>query len=91
MARPRIELDSRGVQAAALKSPEVRAAVRAIAEDMAGRARQAASNGNEFVVTERTPYRRAGAYVHRVGTPESGSGAAGEAQDRALGRAMGGG
>lgn len=82
MARPRLEINRAGIREAALTSPEVRAAVRDIAEGIASRARGATED--EIVVAE-GGRSRARAYVRRLG-----SGARGEAHDRALGRAIGG-
>lgn len=65
-----------------LKSDEIRAAVKARAERMADAARS--MTNDEIVVSERGRS-RARAYVRRLG-----SGAAGEAKDRALGRSIGG-
>jgi len=82
MASLRIDLNRAGIREAALQSPEVRAAVRAIAESVAARAR--GTTDDEIDVHEGGTS-RARAYVRRLG-----SGAAGEAQDRALGRSVGG-
>jgi hypothetical protein len=79
----RIELNRAGIRELALTSPEVRAAVRATAESIAARARSATRD--EIDVAEGGTS-RARAYVRRLG-----SGAAGEANDRALGRSVGGG
>ena len=78
----RIEFN-RGSMREVLTSPEMRAAVRAQAEEIAGRARGATDD--EIVVAE-GGRSRARAYVRRLG-----SGAAGEAHDRTLGRSIGGG
>ena len=82
MAKPRIELNKRGVREAALTSAEVRAAVRQVAEGIASRARGVTDDEIQVAEGGRS---RARAYVRRLG-----SGAAGEAQDRALGRSIGG-
>lgn len=66
-----------------LSSPEVRAAIAGIAESMAARAR--AMTDDEIRVEVHKRRDRVGAYITRLG-----SGAAGEAHDRALGRSIGG-
>jgi len=78
----RIDL-RRGAMREVLTSPEMRGAVRAEAERIARAARSL--TGDEVVVAE-GGRSRARAYVRRLG-----SGAAGEASDRALGRSIGGG
>jgi len=83
MASPRFVF-KRGSLGPVLKSDEVRAAVSAIAEGMADRARGLTDDEIEVKVHNRRD--RVGAYVTR-----NGSGAAGEASDRALGRSIGGG
>lgn len=80
--RVRIELDRAGIRAVALTSAEVRAACKAKAEAMAERARTQTDDEIEVGEGGRS---RARAYVTRLG-----SGAAGEANDRALGRSIGG-
>lgn len=80
--RIRIDLDKAGIRAVALTSAEVRAACKAKAEAMAERAR--GMTDDEIVVNE-GGRSRARAYVTRLG-----SGARGEANDRALGRSIGG-
>lgn len=82
MANFRLDLNRAGVRAAALQSPEVRAQVMAIAEGIAARARRATEDD---IDVHEGGQSRARAYVRRLG-----SGAAGEAQDRALGRSIGG-
>lgn len=81
MTSVRIEVDRAGVRAL-LVSPEMRSAVRATAEQIATRARSATDDEIDVAEGGRS---RARAYVRRLG-----SGAAGEAQDRALGRSIGG-
>ena len=83
MASPRFVF-KRGSLGPVLNSGEVRAAVSAIAEGMASRARGMTDDEIEVKVHNRRD--RVGAYVNRLG-----SGAAGEAHDRALGRSIGGG
>ena len=78
----RLELNHVTFDDAALKSPEVRAAVRQVAEGIASRARGVTDDEIQVAEGGRS---RARAYVRRLG-----SGAAGEAQDRALGRSIGG-
>ena len=78
----RIELRSGAIRQV-LTSAEMRAAVRSQAEGIASRARSATDD--EIVVAE-GGRSRARAYVRRLG-----SGARGEAKDRALGRSIGGG
>lgn len=79
MAGERIEIDSAGIRAL-LQSPEARAAVRVIAERAADRAR---GETRDKITTGIGGKSRARAYVTRLG-----SGAIGEAKDRALGRAL---
>jgi hypothetical protein len=78
----RIEINRRGIRQM-LTSPEMRARVRAEAEGIAARARSAT---DDRIVVAEGGASRARAYVRRLG-----SGAAGEANDRALGRSVGGG
>ena len=78
----RIEF-KRGSLGPVLQSPEMRAAVRGVAEAMAGRARGMTSDP---IVVAEGGRSRARAYVRRLG-----SGGRGEAHDRALGRSIGGG
>ena len=78
----RIELNRAAVRSVALTSPEVRGAVRQIAEQAASRAR---SQTDDEIVVGEGGRSRARAYVRRLG-----SGAAGEARDRILGRSIGG-
>lgn len=81
MTRMRLELDSAGVRAAALTSPEVRAEIHARAEAMAAAARQ--RTDNEVVVAD-GGRSRARSYVRMLG-PDA---AAEEAQERILGSAI---
>ena len=69
-------------RSAVLTSEEVRAAVNDVAEGIAARARLATTD--EIIVAD-AGRSRARSYVRRLG-----SGAAGEANDRALGRSIGG-
>lgn len=78
----RIELNRSAIREVALRSPEVRSAVRAIAESVANRAR---SLTDDEIDVHEGGTNRSRAYVRRLG-----SGAAGEASDRALGRSIGG-
>jgi len=73
----------RAVSRAALQAPGVAAAVDAAAEAIAARARNATDDTIDVTPHERRD--RHGAFVSRLG-----SGAAGEAKDRALGRSVGG-
>jgi len=82
MATFRIDLNRAGIREAALTSPEVRAAVHAAAEGIAARAR---SLTDDEIDVHEGGRDRARAYVRRLG-----SGAQGEAEDRALGRSIGG-
>ena len=82
MATVRIELNRDGIREAVLRSDKVRAAIRAKAEEIAANARN--QTDDEIVVGEGGSS-RARAYVTRLG-----SGARGEAKDRALGRSIGG-
>ncbi len=72
----------RGSLKVVLNSPATRAAVAAIAEATAARARAAT---DDEIVVQNAGKKRARSYVTRLG-----SGAAGEAKDRALGRSIGG-
>jgi hypothetical protein len=81
MASIRIEIDRRGVRRAALYSPEVGTALHALAEQIATRAR---GNTSDDVKVE-TQRRK-----DRLGMTVSRENAAGEANDRALGRSIGG-
>ena len=87
----RIELDRAGVREAALSSPEVRAALRTIADGIAERARGidagegVTSHQSEITVSEGGT-NRARAYVHANGA----AAAAREAKYRILGRALDG-
>lgn len=83
MAKFRFDMDKTGVRAVALNSAKVREAIEARAEAMAARARVTTDDEIEVTVHQRKD--RVGAYVTRLG-----SGAAGEANDRALGRSIGG-
>lgn len=83
MANFRIKPNRAGIKAEALQSPEVRDAVRAIVDEIATRARSLTDD--EILVEEGTGRNRARAAVIRLG-----SGARGEAEDRALGRSIGG-
>lgn len=84
MAKP-FRLESpRATSRAALSAAGVAAAVDAAAELIASRARAQTKDQIEVKPHERQD--RHGAYVIRLG-----SGAAGEAKDRALGRSVGGG
>lgn len=78
--RVRIDLDRDGVRAAALTSQGVRDELRARAERIAAAA--SAASGDDVVVNE-GGVSRARFYVTRLG-----SGAQGEANDRALGTAI---
>jgi hypothetical protein len=80
--RVRIELDRAGVREAALSSPEVRDAVSAIAQRIAS---EAQSKTDDEIVVNDAGQSRARSYVTRLG-----SGARGEAEDRALGSSIGG-
>lgn len=82
MTSVRIELDRAAVRAVALTSPEVRAAVKQVAENTANRAR---SMTDDEIQVHEGGRSRARAYVVRLG-----DGARGEAEDRALGRSVGG-
>lgn len=82
MARQRIELNKAGVRAV-LNSADMRAVIQARAEAMAARARSLTDDEIEVKVHQRKD--RVGAYVTRLG-----SGARGEANDRALGRSVSG-
>lgn len=92
MAQARIELNRPGVREAALRSPEIRGALRRVAEETASRARTIdASVGvrspkSEIVVSEGGNV-RARAYVRAVGP----AAAAREAKYRVLGRSLIGG
>ena len=79
----RIEINRAGIRSAALQSPQVRAAVVAIAQGIAAQARGAT---DDEIIVHDAGKSRARAYVRRLG-----SGARGEANDRALGRSIGGG
>jgi len=92
MASFRIELNREGIREAALRSPEVRAGLRAVADEIADRAR--AIDSGEGVTSEPSDIeveeggtRRARVYVRAVGA----AAAAREAKYRILGRALGGG
>jgi len=76
----RFEFSGLGIRDEALTSPEVRAAVRSVAEGIAARARSQTDDEIEVAEGGRS---RARAYVTRLG-----SGAAGEARDRVLGRSI---
>jgi hypothetical protein len=76
--------DKAGASRAALRAPGVAAAVDAAAERIASRARSLTDD--DVVVKPHERRDRHGAYVTRLG-----SGARGEAEDRALGRSIGGG
>lgn len=78
----RFDFNRDGIREAALTSAEVRAAVKARADRMAERAR---SQTRDEIVVHEGGRSRARAYVTRLG-----SSAAGEANDRALGRSIGG-
>lgn len=78
----RFEFNREGIREAALTSDGVRAAVKARAERIADAAR---SQTDDEIVVGEGGRSRARAYVTRLG-----SGAAGEADDRALGRSIGG-
>ena len=78
----RVDLKSSGLRTIA-NAPPMDAAVKQIAEGIGSRAR--ANTDDEIVVRGDYGHSRARAYVVRLG-----SGAAGEAQDRALGRSVGG-
>lgn len=80
--RIRLELDRQAIRQVALQSEGVRAAVRDIAEATAARAR---SVTDDEIIVANAGRSRARSYVRRLG-----SGAAGEAHDRALGRSIGG-
>lgn len=82
MADSRFEPNSSGIRQVAT-SPAMRSGIRQAAERIAGRARSATDD--EIVVREGSRGNRAHAWVARLG-----SGAAGEAKDRALGRSVGG-
>jgi len=88
----RINLDRAGVREAALTSPEVRAALRTVADEIADRARSidaaegVTSKPSEITVSEGGTS-RARAYIHAEGA----AAAAREAKYRILGRALGGG
>lgn len=82
MASMRIEINKAGIRRAALYSSEVGAAIRQVAEGIASRARSVTSDE----ITVETQRRR-----DRLGMVISRENAAGEAQDRALGRSIGGG
>lgn len=84
MPRVTIKIDREAVRRAALTGPDVRAALRQIAEGVASRA--AGASGDEVTVYEGGKD-RARVYVRRMG----GGAAAQEAKDRALGRSLGGG
>ena len=84
MAEPFKLVNKRATSLAALKAPGLAAAVDAAAEAMARRARSVTDD--EIKVEPHQRRDRHGAYVTRLG-----SGAAGEANDRALGRAVSGG
>lgn len=92
MGRIRVEMDREGVRHAALTSPEVRAAVRAKAEEIASRARTidsatgVSSPKSDIVVTD-GGRSRARAYIRAVGP----AAAAREAKYRVLGRSLAGG
>lgn len=73
----RIDLNRDGIRAAALTSPQVRAMIAAKAEKVAEAAR---GHTDDEIVTAHAGKSRARSYVRRLG-----SGAAGEAKDRALG------
>jgi hypothetical protein len=79
MADPKIKLNFRQLGDAALRSPAVAAALRAEAERLAGRARA-------FTAEDITVVEGGGRVRKRVALVRS---AAGEAHDRALGRAIG--
>lgn len=81
MATFRFELNKRGLRHAALYSSEVGAAIRDVAEGIAGRARGITNDE----ITVETQRRR-----DRLGVVVARSNAAGEAEDRALGRSVGG-
>lgn len=81
MTSIRIEVNKQGVRRAALYSPEVGAALNQVAERIAARAR---GNTSDEVKVE--AQRR----KDRLGVSVSRENAAGEAQDRALGRSIGG-
>lgn len=81
MTKLRIELDRTGVREAALTSPEIRAAITAVAEKMAAAARQRTEN--EIVVTN-AGKSRARSYVRMLGADA----AAEEAKERILGTAI---
>jgi len=80
--RVRFDFNRDGIRAAALTSDDVRAAVKAKAEQIAARAR---AQTDDEIVTGEGGRSRARSYVTRLG-----SGASGEAADRALGRSIGG-
>lgn len=80
--RVRIELNRDGVREAALSSDEVRGYVSTIANRIADEARS--KTDDEVEVTD-AGQSRARSYVTRLG-----SGARGEAEDRALGSSIGG-
>lgn len=82
MANQKFELNRAGI-GALLKSSGMRAAIESRAEAMASRARAMTDDPIEVTVHQRKD--RVGAYVTRLG-----SGARGEAHDRALGRSIGG-
>lgn len=76
----RFDFDRNGIRAAALTSPGVRAAVSAAAHRMALAAR---SKTDDEIAVADAGKSRARSYVRRLG-----SGAAGEANDRALGSSI---
>lgn len=76
----RLKLNSSGTRQAALTSPEVRAAVAVVAEAIADSAR---GRTDDPVTVTHAGRSRARSYVRRLG-----SGAAGEADDRALGSSL---
>lgn len=76
----RFELNKAGIRAVALTSPEVRAAVHDVAQGVASRA---AGKTDDEIVVQDAGKSRARSYVRRLG-----SGARGEAADRALGSSL---
>jgi hypothetical protein len=80
MASFRITPNRAGIRAAALTSPEVRAAIAERAKRVAAAAR---SRTDDEIVTQDAGRSRARSYVTRLG-----SGARGEAKDRALGSSI---
>lgn len=77
MTSVRLDFDRNALREVALTSPQVRAMIAAKADEIAASAR---SRTDDEIVTAHAGKSRARSYVRRLG-----SGARGEAQDRALG------